>query len=137
MTKEKLITECIKVRKALEKAATQNMLPDQLFFLFPAGACLTSTIVLAQYLQRFDNRDLFLIVSGWNQNSSHAWLEYDGYIIDITADQFPEIDDAVYITNDRKYHSQFQYERKVRKYSEYTLSYDERELFDFVCENIP
>lgn len=112
------------------------MVPDQMFYLFPHGACLTSTIVLAQYLLRFDDKNAFLIVKGWNQNTSHAWLEYNGYTIDVTADQFLEIDEPVYITVDRKFHSQFQNERKIAKFSEYTLSADERTLFHFVCENI-
>jgi len=136
MTEEKLITECLKVRKALEDAAKRNMLPDQLFYRFPRGACLISTLVLAQYLQHFDSKNAFLIVSGWNRNTSHAWLEYDGYIIDVTADQFPEIKEAVYFTKDRNFHSQFRYDRQVRKFSEYTLSYDERVLYRFVCDNI-
>jgi hypothetical protein len=136
MTKEKLLAECLKVRKALENAAKCNMVPDQMFCLFPHGACLTSTIVLAQYLFRFDDKKEFLIVRGWNQNTSHAWLEYNGYAIDVTADQFPEIDEPVYITADRKFHSQFQYERKTAKLSEYTLTYDERVLYNFVCENV-
>lgn len=136
MTKEKLLVECLQVRKALEDAAKRNMLPDQMFYRFPHGACLTSTIVLAQYLLRFDDNNSFLIVRGWNQKTSHAWLEYNGYTIDVTADQFPEIDEPVYITAEGKFHSQFKYERKTAKFSEYTLSYDERVLFDFVCENI-
>ena len=100
------------------------------------GACLSSTIVLAQYLLRFDDKNEFLIVRGWNQNTSHAWLEYNGYAIDVTEDQFPEIDEPVYITADRKFHSQFRYERKTEKLSEYTLTYDERVLYNFVCENV-
>ena len=136
MTKEKLLVECLKVRKALENAAKCNMVPDQMFYLFPHGACLTSIIVLAQYLLRFDDKNEFLIVRGWNQNTSHAWLEYNGYAIDVTADQFPEIDEPVYITADRKFHSQFRYERKTEKLSEYTLNYDERVLYNFVCENV-
>lgn len=103
---------------------------------FPRGACLISTLVLAQYLQHFDSKNAFLIVSGWNRNTSHAWLEYDGYIIDVTADQFPEIKEVVYFTKDRNFHSQFRYNRQVRKFSEYTLSYDERVLYRFACENI-
>lgn len=136
MTKDKLLVECLKVRKALENAAKCYLVSDQMFYLFPHGACLTSKIVLAQYLLRFDDKNEFLIVRGWNQNTSHAWLEYNGYAIDVTADQFPEINGPVYITADRKFHSQFQYERKIAKFSEYTLSYDERALHNFVCENI-
>lgn len=136
MTKEKLFAECLKVRKAFEDAAKCNILSDQMFYRFPHGACLTSTIVLAQYLLRFDDKNAFSIVRGWNQNTSHAWLEYNEYIIDITADQFPEIDEPVYITADKKFHSQFRYQRETVKFSEYALTYDERVLFHFVRDNI-
>ena len=59
MTKDKLLVECLKVRKALENAAKCNLVPDQMFYLFPHGACLTSKIVLAQYLLRLDDKNEF------------------------------------------------------------------------------
>ena len=78
MTKDKLLVECLKVRKALENAAKCNLVPDQMFYLFPHGACLTSKIVLAQYLLRFDDKNEFLIVRGWNQNTSmRGWNTTD------------------------------------------------------------
>ena len=59
MTKDKLLVECLKVRKALENAAKCYLVSDQMFYLFPHGACLTSKIVLAQYLLRFDDKNEF------------------------------------------------------------------------------
>jgi hypothetical protein len=38
---------------------------------------------------------------------SHAWLEQDGLIVDITADQFEGIDQPVIVTHDRRWHRQF------------------------------
>ena len=35
---------------------------------------------------------------------SHAWLEKDGLIIDITADQFSDIHSEVIITKDHTWH---------------------------------
>ncbi|MGO7360229.1 hypothetical protein ACCS66_37055 [Rhizobium ruizarguesonis] len=41
---------------------------------------------------------------------SHAWLQQDGAIIDITADQFPEIDQAVIVATDSSWHDEFECE---------------------------
>jgi hypothetical protein len=40
---------------------------------------------------------------------SHAWLECDGLIADITADQFEDVDEPVIVTRDRSWHAQFVY----------------------------
>jgi hypothetical protein len=42
-----------------------------------------------------------------NNGQSHAWLEYQGWILDITADQFEDINNKVMVTMDRTWHSQF------------------------------
>lgn len=57
---------------------------------FPHGSCDAATYVLAHFIQ-----ERLGIVStraaGWlphGRSKSHAWLEVDGLIVDITADQF-------------------------------------------------
>ncbi|EKM0528591.1 hypothetical protein ACMUBU_001201 [Cronobacter turicensis] len=47
---------------------------------------------------------------------NHMWLEYENYIIDITADQFNHLNfnnPAVMVTSDRTFHENFRYDRKV------------------------
>lgn len=49
-------------------------------------------------------------VNGWCEKyKSHGWLEYKGYIIDITADQFPEIKEPIVIVKkeESEFHKQF------------------------------
>lgn len=48
-----------------------------------------------------------MYVWGMLGEQSHAWLEYDGLIIDITADQFDEVSEPIIVTSDRSWHSQF------------------------------
>jgi hypothetical protein len=77
---------------------------------FPAGACGDASEMLGQLLD-----DLGL--GRWRYTSfqnmpSHAWLEGDGWIIEITADQFndwPQYAPAqpdVLVTQDRTWHDQ-------------------------------
>lgn len=83
---------------------------------FPKGACGDASLLLAKYLEQFGFSPL-TYVWGWRTTSfergrqSHAWLEQDGLIIDITADQFSNAE-PVLVTTDRSWHEQFEVEQK-------------------------
>jgi hypothetical protein len=85
----------IKFRKALEKPHVKESYIG--FRHFPRGSCSDSSDLLGHYLTdnglgRFD------LVSGENANGqTHAWLENNEYIIDITADQFENKSEKVII----------------------------------------
>ncbi|ELB2784028.1 hypothetical protein QNE30_003930 [Vibrio alginolyticus] len=60
---------------------------------FPNGCCGDATDLLGLYLLQYHNLDSEYVCGnglGENFNQSHAWLVCNGYIIDITADQFNE-----------------------------------------------
>ena len=88
------------------------MLDDRLladlvqFPQFPRGACGDTCLLLARWLEQngFGHWD---IVSGWRNGWSHAWLQRDGLIIDVTADQFPDGQSPVVITDDATWHNLF------------------------------
>lgn len=108
---EKLRAAACRFRSALESHDLE-LLPE-LCEPFPSGWCGDAAPLLSQYLTDSGLGD-FDYVCGETQEvdpaespQSHAWLEQDGFIIDITADQFPEIGEAVMITRDRTWHSQF------------------------------
>jgi len=46
-------------------------------------------------------------VWGMRGEQSHAWLECGDLIVDITADQFPEIKEKILVTTDRYWHKIF------------------------------
>jgi hypothetical protein len=82
---------------------------------FPKGSCgaagpLLGTYLAEQGLGRFTyvlgRRDS----DGINGHHYHAWLEADGIIVDITADQFPEIDQKVIVTTQSDWHATFERE---------------------------
>ncbi len=80
--------------------------PNSEFLLnYPRGCCGDASNLLAKYFR--DNDIQCQYVSGMRGQQSHAWLECGDLIIDITADQFPEIKDQVLITSDRTWHMKF------------------------------
>lgn len=57
------------------------------FNWFPKGSCMDASILLGIILQE-NGIDSLTYVSAEYGVSTHSWLEYKGYLIDITADQF-------------------------------------------------
>ena len=70
-------------------------------------------------------------VVGIDGEQSHAWLECDGVIVDITADQFGSEIDPVIVTKDKSWHNNFAAQERnccdFREYQDPTIY----ELYDF------
>lgn len=83
---------------------------------FPSGACGDAAPLLGQFIQEQGYGE-WLYVSGCREGDyhSHAWLERDGWLLDITADQFPDVSDPVILTQDPTWHSQFLYAPMKRR----------------------
>ena len=78
-------------RKAIEAARDDGRFDsDQMFRHFPTACCGIASELLARYL--LDNGYNATYICGTcrknNIHQSHAWLEVDGVIVDITGDQF-------------------------------------------------
>lgn len=72
---------------------------------FPLGSCGDTSDLLGMYLQQsLGIRTEY--VAGWLDGRSHAWLEFEGLVIDITADQFSGYE-AVIVTASPQLHSEF------------------------------
>jgi hypothetical protein len=75
---------------------------------FPKGVCGAICFLLGHYLREngFPGAEY---VNGIrpSDGESHAWIETEGIIVDITADQFAEISEAVIVTADTTWHRQF------------------------------
>ena len=74
---------------------------------FPVGSCGDASLLLAKFLQEKGYSGI-TYVCGWKNRQSHAWLEVDDVVIDITADQFRDDMEPVIVTQDRSWHSQFE-----------------------------
>ena len=78
---------------------------------FPRGSCGDATLVLAKYLKE-NEQEGFVYVCGMRDGHSHAWLERNGLIVDITGDQFPDNDDPVCVSRGSAWHAQFEIDRE-------------------------
>ena len=77
---------------------------------FPTGSCGDASILLGEYLYELGHGE-WTYRSGFREVGvqSHAWIERNGWLLDITADQFDEISESVWLTRDRSWHEQFLY----------------------------
>lgn len=73
-------------RKSLEEQHAQGRLPPG-WEDFPSGCCGASSKILADYLKAQLGVQAEY-VCGDLDGQTHAWLEFDGNVIDITGDQF-------------------------------------------------
>ncbi|MCP4124426.1 MAG: hypothetical protein GY751_22005 [Bacteroidetes bacterium] len=79
------------------------------FSSFPRGSCGEAAPMLGTYLieQGLGEFQYMLgdygSIEGGNW-SSHAWLQSGNLIVDITADQFPDIDKKVIVQEDHEWH---------------------------------
>ena len=119
--------------------------PGQLFVTlqrFPAGACGDASYLLARYLKQNGCGEFEYVAGTDSTQCSHAWLEQDGVIIDITADQFEGIDSAVIVTTDRTWYSSFEEDEECRhladfeRYTDAGLVHALRASYGNITDNI-
>lgn len=68
------------------------------FYSFPKNSCESASYFLAALLaQKFPEKEFF-VVHGYQHRTdeNHFWVEVDGKIIDITADQFKGVKEPLY-----------------------------------------
>lgn len=104
MDTEYIKTIIIKARRIFELHHEQ--ISKTYFGNFPSGSCGSTASIIAEYLinKGIENIEY---VCGVRNNDSHAWLEINGMIIDITGDQFVDGVDGVFISSNRDFHDQF------------------------------
>lgn len=90
-----LIDACKTVRLAAQQIFEENKLPY--FPPFPHGWCGCVSRVLGAWLKYNFPDDVFYYTCGYYNNGSHAWIEYNGIILDITADQFDRCSEPIIV----------------------------------------
>lgn len=92
-------------RRALDEIHEHLGVP---FDQFPRGCCGDTSELLAAFLTDA-GLGIFRYVSGWREDgsTSHAWLEQEGVVVDVTADQFEDYIGRPFVTTDRTWHTQF------------------------------
>jgi len=109
----------IDFRRALEDTDAIETFEGQ---TFPEGCCGDAALLLGTYLID-QGHGTFDYVLGYRGDRSHAWIERNGLIIDITADQFPDMDVPIIISTDSAWHRTF--EPRVPNAANFRI-YDER-----------
>ncbi|EJG2372267.1 hypothetical protein MT371_24630 [Vibrio parahaemolyticus] len=90
-----IFSELLFLRNALE-STPKSLFPSGTAFRacltkFPTGCCGDTALLAAMHLFiKFGIECKYVSARGLgdNQQLSHAWIEYNGYIIDLSADQF-------------------------------------------------
>jgi hypothetical protein len=89
-----LTNKAINLIRTITLELRQQILSGEIKFfgseIFPCACCGSASRYLEGRLANFGFEELEYVCKSKN-GQSHAWLEYKGYIIDITADQFPEM----------------------------------------------
>lgn len=84
-----------KIRGFFEKAQGNIDLPG--FWRFPTGACEGASLFLGYMLKELFPESNIDYIKGYKiSGMMHFWLDIDGFIYDITADQFPQVDSPIY-----------------------------------------
>lgn len=92
-------------RKAVEELKPQ--LRSVCFKDFPRGSCGDASILLGEVLEELNLGDWVYRSGKRADGQTHAWIERADVIVDITADQFPDISEGVVVTSDRTWYTQF------------------------------
>lgn len=95
----------LQFRKAIIKYGIKK-LPIS-FHEFPMGSCGDASLLLGKYLDEM-GLGKFDYVCGELGKQSHAWLEKDNIIVDITADQFDGVAEEVVVTDNNDFHKRFE-----------------------------
>ncbi len=129
MNVQEIYKIALRVRIAIEKLNKES-LPES-FKDFPKGSCGDTSLILATYLEE-NGYGKFDYISGerWveetKQSQSHAWIERNKLIIDITADQFGDFYDKVFVGMKSGFHETFKdltsNQADLKIYDEYTQS---------------
>jgi hypothetical protein len=97
-------------RDALETHAAESAHPG--LRNFPRDSCADAVLLLGAYLLdaglgTFEAVGGRFATPGAGESRTHAWLDRDGVIVDITADQFPDVTEKVIVTRDPAWHRRF------------------------------
>jgi hypothetical protein len=105
-----LRTLATRFRTAIRATPPSEVDPEVRFIVaaFPKGSCGEVCFLLGHFLRQngFPGAEYVNGIRRFD-GQSHAWIETDGIIVDITGDQFAEVVDEVVVTLDSTWHGDF------------------------------
>ena len=75
---------------------------------FPSGSCGNISDILGEYLRSKGFNNIEYICGKTNKIRSHAWIEIEGYVVDLTAHQFNEVSEPIVSKKPSEWHAQFE-----------------------------
>ena len=108
--RESMRNYLVRIRAAFERMDKSNL--PVTFRNFPRGSCGDTCEVLAEILRELGHGSSQYKVGRRENGNSHAWLEINSVIVDITADQFDEISDPVYIGPSNPWYESFEIQQE-------------------------
>jgi hypothetical protein len=110
VTRERLLKQATAFRDAIERVERARL--GITFDSFPRGSCGDASLVLGHFLKKrgfvcptYVQGERGEVNDDW---TSHAWLRVDRFIVDITADQFPEIGERAIVAEESTWHGTFE-----------------------------
>lgn len=114
------LRHCERFRDAIERADKRHLPITRQDF--PRGASGDATLLLAKYRER-QGSGRFNYMLGSRNGHSHSWMQQGDLIVDITADQFPDVAEPVIVARQSSWHAKFR--RATEHVADYEI-YDER-----------
>jgi len=106
---------------------------------FPVGCCKIASLLYGRFITDNGAADGFIYVSGENHEpeyESHFWIEWQHVIVDITAHQFSEVTEVVFVGHDRSWHDRVYPKQQQWSYSsamEFNDDYAQQFDADYAC----
>ena len=109
---------CMRLHKLATASRTAIEVTDRsslgiTFRNFPLGSCGDASLLVGHYLKAHGFAVTYVLGERGQRHddwTSHAWLRVHGFIVDVTADQFPEVEQAVLVARESPWHDTFEVE---------------------------
>lgn len=128
-----LVSACYAVRIAAKKVSDEGVL--WYFSPFPHGWCGCVSRVLGAFLVEENPGERFDYVCG-RRNGTHAWIEHNGIVLDITADQFEDCNEPIIVRpyKESVFHQTFEIEYRHPCQVENKREYEERTIYEKISK---
>jgi len=114
------------------------------FEAFPKGTCGDVAPLLGTYLNDLGYGEFQYMLGDYgsrkdNSWSSHAWIQSNSLVVDITADQFPDINEKIIVSKTSYWHKQLngkaQHKANIEIYDQLT-ALKLRKMYKMILDNI-
>ncbi|MGE8296000.1 MAG: hypothetical protein ACN6PH_10680 [Pseudomonas sp.] len=104
--KSKIKIHCNRFRQAIQKIPASGRPID--FRNFPSGSCGSTSELIGTYLEGLGFGKFYYVHGSKPGIESHAWIKQGRLIVDLTADQFHEINIPVMVLDESPWHNEFE-----------------------------